>query len=86
MMFLLGGFKSSSNKSKSDTLVLVTDQRLFSSNKYELKYELLYYSGAKVGYCCKLCKLFSATDENIFINGTGDTITQFKNMKTRDLL
>jgi hypothetical protein len=67
------GFKSSSNEYKSDshTVVPVPDQRLFSSNKYELKYDWLYYSGAKVGYCCKLCELFSATDDNVFINGTG---------------
>jgi hypothetical protein len=31
------GFKSFSDASKSDTVVPVTDQMLFSSNKYELK-------------------------------------------------
>jgi hypothetical protein len=67
------GFKCSSDKFKSDTVV--PDQRLFSSTKCELKYELLYYSGAKVGYCCKLCEFFAATDDNVFMNGTGDTIT-----------
>jgi hypothetical protein len=64
------GFKSSSDESKSETVVPVPDQRLFSSNKYELKYDWLYFSGAKVGYCCKFCDLFSATDDNVFINGT----------------
>jgi hypothetical protein len=57
------GFKSSSDEFKSDTVVPVNDQMLLSSNKYELKYALLFYSGAKVWYCCKLCEFFSATDD-----------------------
>ena len=49
----------------------VSNQRLFSSKKYESKYSWLYFSSAKGGYCCKICELFSSTDKgNIFILGT----------------
>lgn len=48
----------------------VPDQRLFASAKYETKYTWLYYSSAKGGFCCKICELFAATTDNVFISGT----------------
>ena len=43
---------SDGSQSTQDTC-LVPDQRLFMSSKYERRYNWLYYSAAKGGYCCK---------------------------------
>ena len=40
------------------------------SSKYERRYNWLYYSAAKGGYCCKICELFAQESDNIFIKGT----------------
>ena len=57
------------NQSTQDTC-LVPDQRLFMSSKYERRYNWLYYSAAKGGYCCKICELFAQESDNILIKGT----------------
>ena len=56
---------SDGSQSTQDTC-LVPDQRLFMSSKYERRYNWLYYSAAKGGYCCKICELF---DISVFIIG-----------------
>ena len=58
---------SDGSQSTQDTC-LVPDQRLFMSSKYERRYNWLYYSAAKGGYCCKICELFAQESDNIFIN------------------
>ena len=60
---------SDGSQSTQDTC-LVPDQRLFMSSKYERRYNWLYYSAAKGGYCCKICELFAQESDNIFIKGT----------------
>ena len=58
---------SDGSQSTQDTC-LVPDQRLFMSSKYEGRYNWLYCSAAKGGYCCKICELFAQESDNIFIN------------------
>jgi hypothetical protein len=36
--------------------VMVPDNRLFDTNKYEKTFKWLYYSASKDGYCCKYCE------------------------------
>ena len=54
---------SDGSQSTQDTC-LVPDQRLFMSSKYECRYNWLYYSAAKGGYCCKICELFAQESDN----------------------
>ena len=60
---------SDGSQSTQDTC-LVPDQRLFMSSKYERRYNWLYYSAAKGGYCCKICEL-------IFVFIIGCVFSQF---------
>ncbi|XP_033761513.1 uncharacterized protein LOC117343277 [Pecten maximus] len=46
-----------------------SDMRLFSSEKYESKYQWLYFSFPKRGYMCKLCEYFGRN--SVFTTGTG---------------
>ena len=62
---------SDGSQSTQDTC-LVPDQRLFMSSKYERRYNWLYYSAAKGGYCCKICELF-----DIFVFIIGCVFSQF---------
>ena len=61
---------SDGSQSTQDTC-LVPDQRLFMSSKYERRYNWLYYSAAKGGYCCKICEL------DIFVFIIGCVFSQF---------
>ena len=62
--------QSSDGPQSTQDTCLVPDQRLFMSSKYERRYNWLYYSAAKGGYCCKICELFAQESDNIFIKGT----------------
>ena len=66
---------SDGSQSTQDTC-LVPDQRLFMSSKYERRYNWLYYSATKGGYCCnyccKICELF-----DIFVFIIGCVFSQF---------
>ena len=62
---------SDGSQSTQDTC-LVPDQRLFMSSKYERRYNWLYYSAAKGGYCCKICEIL-----DIFVFIIGCVFSQF---------
>jgi len=46
----------------SPKITTCTDQRIFSSDKYEQVFTWLYWSNAKRGYICKYCELFAPND------------------------
>ena len=55
------------------------------SSKYERRYNWLYYSAAKGGYCCKICELFAQESDNIFIKGTTLGEFAYESVKSKKL-